>query len=205
MEALAASLSAASSEIFQRATRSIVHLQNGRLGVGAGIIWGRDHDGNRLILTNHHIGFRCRWLQATLSSGAMQPVELVAKDEAIDLALYCLESSDAPSALIADSRSLLVGQLVFAIGHPWGERNMVTSGLVSSLPKMPVNSKHRREVGIIRSDVRLAPGNSGGPLVNANGAVIGITTMIMGGDQSIAIPSHVASLFCEGVLDKRKE
>lgn len=55
-------------------------------------------------------------------------------------------------------------------------------------------------IEIIRSDVRLAPGNSGGPLVNANGAVVGINAMILGGDQGIAVPSHVASAFVEGAL-----
>ena len=55
-------------------------------------------------------------------------------------------------------------------------------------------------IEIIRSDVRLAPGNSGGPLVNANGALVGINTMILGGDQGIAVPSHVASAFGEGAL-----
>jgi len=93
---------------------------------------------------------------------------------------------------VADSTKLRVGELVFAIGHPWGQRGVVTAGIVSALSKVKIRNSNR-QLEYIKSDVRLAPGNSGGPLMNAQGHVIGINAMIMGGDLSVAIPSTVVS------------
>jgi serine protease Do len=165
------------------------------------VIWSRNGDAGSYILTNHHVVAHGRQLRAALENraphnGAEYPVRLVAVDEEIDLALLHLEVNDLPQAMIADSRNLRVGQLVLAVGHPWGQRSVVTAGLVSGLSKAQTRGR-RGEVDIIRSDARLAPGNSGGPLVNASGAVVGINTMIVGGDQGIAIPSHVASAFVD--------
>jgi serine protease Do len=83
--------------------------------------------------------------------------------------------------------------MVFAFGHPWGQRNTVTRGIVSAL----VHAHNRRgdRLPVIRSDTPLAPGNSGGPLVNAKGEVVGINAMIVGGDQSVSIAASVASDF----------
>ena len=116
-----------------------------------------------------------------------------------DLALLEIDKGNLPTALIADSHILRVGELVLAIGHPWGQRSAVTAGLVSGLSTAQTRDPNK-SIEIIRSDVNLAPGNSGGPLVNASGAVVGINTMILGGDQGIAIPSHVASAFVEEAL-----
>jgi serine protease Do len=82
------------------------------------------------------------------------------------------------------------------VGHPWGQRGAVTAGLISGLSKARRRGRGG-EIEIIRSDARLAPGNTGGPLGDASGAVVGINTMIVGGDQGIAIPSHVACAFVE--------
>jgi serine protease Do len=83
--------------------------------------------------------------------------------------------------------------MVFAFGHPWGQRNTITRGIVSAL----LSAQNRRgdKVPIIRSDAPFAPGNSGGPLVNASGEVIGINAMIVGGDQSVSIAASVVSNF----------
>ena len=179
------------AEVVQRVQRSLVVLNNGRRGFGAGIIWSRDG----LILTNHHVIAHGR-TRVGLADGSEHPAEPVASDPEIDLALLRIEARELPAALVADSRNLRVGQLVLAVGHPWGQRGVVTAGLISSLGKAQTRGK-RGQVDIIRSDARLAPGNSGGPLVNAAGAVVGINTMIVGGDQGIAVPSHVASSFIE--------
>jgi serine protease Do len=88
--------------------------------------------------------------------------------------------------------------MVFAFGHPWGQRNTVTRGIVSAL----TFAQNRRgdTLPIVRSDVPLAPGNSGGPLVNASGEVIGINAMIVGGDQSVSIAASVANDFVRKAL-----
>jgi serine protease Do len=204
---LTTSLAEATSEVVRRVQRSLVVLHNGERGVGAGIIWGNNYtnkrsdkrSGGTLILTNYHVIAHGQRLRAELEDGTEYPARLLAKAPEIDLALLEIEKDDLPAAGIADSHILRVGELVLAIGHPWGQRSAVTAGLVSGL-----SSAHTRDpqqlIEIIRSDVRLAPGNSGGPLVNANGAVVGINTMILGGDQGIAVPSHVASAFVEEAL-----
>ncbi len=113
-----------------------------------------------------------------------------------------MEADDLPPALIADSRSLRVGQMVLAVGHPWGQRGVVTAGIISGLSSAQTNGP-RRSVPVIRSDVTLAPGNSGGPMVNAVGGVVGINTMIIGGDLGVAIPSQLVSAFVAQALDER--
>ena len=201
----------AASDLVQRVRRSLVVLHNGHSGIGAGIIWRQDG----LILTNFHVvaqpgpmaGWRRRMarhapqasLRAALEDGRELPAQVIARDEEIDLALLRVEAQDLPAALIADGRSLRIGNLVLAVGHPWGQRGMVTLGLVSGLHTVQTDGP-RGSVEIIRSDARLAPGNSGGPLVNAAGAVVGINTMIVGGDQGIAIPSQAARAFVEQAL-----
>jgi serine protease Do len=165
------------------------------------VIWGRSGSTGAYILTNHHVVAHGRQLRAALEEDTWHrtseyPARLLATDEEIDLALLYIEANDPSPAVIADSRRLQVGQLVLAVGHPWGQRGAVTAGLISGLSKAQTHGQ-RGEIEIIRSDARLAPGNSGGPLVDASGAVVGINTMIVGGDQGIAIPSHVAGAFVE--------
>lgn len=200
---LTTSLAEATSNVVRRVQRSLVVLHNGRQGVGAGIIWSNNNpnrpSGRTLILTNYHVIAHGRRLRAELEDGVEYPARLLAQAPEFDLALLEIDQGDLPAALIADSRSLRVGELVLAIGHPWGQRSAVTAGLVSGLSTAQTRDPDQ-SIEIIRSDVRLAPGSSGGPLVNANGAVVGINTMILGGDQGIAVPSHVASAFVERAL-----
>jgi serine protease Do len=199
MNPLASSLVDSTTKILQYARRSLAVLQNGRHGIGAGVVWSYDKEGKGLILTNHHIISRSGQIKAVLEGGVSYPARVLSTAPEIDLALLSVEAKDLPKALIADSRNLRVGELVFAIGHPWGLPYAVTAGLISSLSNTKVRGR-RGEIEIIRSDARLAPGNSGGPLVNANGAVVGINTMIVGGDQGIALPSHIASEFVENSI-----
>jgi S1-C subfamily serine protease len=92
--------------------------------------------------------------------------------------------------------------MVFAFGHPWGQRNIVTRGIVSAV--LSAQTRNGERFPVIRSDATLAPGNSGGPLVNASGEVIGLNAMIMGGDQSLAISISVAREFVIKVLAENK-
>lgn len=190
---LSEALAISAAEVVKRVQRSLVVLHNGRHGVGAGMIWRSDREGS-YILSNYHVVAPGRSLRASLEDGAMFPARLIAEDAEIDLALLYLEAPDQPVIALGDSRRLRVGQYVLAIGHPWGQRGVVTAGLISGLSKAHTREL-RREIEIIRSDVRLAPGNSGGPLVNALGEVIGVNTLIVGGDQGIALPSHIADEF----------
>ena len=97
-------------------------------------------------------------------------------------------------AQISESNQIRTGQLVFAVGYPWDRLNIATMGVVSTVDFAYTNGK-REKIPFIGSDVVLIPGNSGEPLVNASGEVVGINTMIIGGDQGYAIPCHLAVSF----------
>jgi serine protease Do len=180
--------------MLQRVQRSLVQVVDEPRGAGAGIIWRQDG----IILTNHHVvaGTHGR-LEVRLTSGERYPAQVLALHQEVDLAILKVDARGLPVALVADSRDLRVGQFVFAVGHPWGQPGVATAGIISALSK--VVTQQGKEVPIIRSDSLLAPGNSGGPLVNAAGGVVGINTMIIGGDQGVSIPSHLAQAFVEQV------
>jgi serine protease Do len=148
-----------------------------------------------LVLTNNHV-VSTRWDRAlvTLWDNRELEAQVVARDEEVDLALLRVAGDDLTPAIVGDSTDLRVGALVFAFGHPWGQRNSATAGIVSYLTTAETRGP-RKLIPVIRTDARLAPGNSGGPLVNAAGEVVGINTMIVGGDQGFVIPSAVAQEF----------
>ncbi len=177
----------------ERVKRSLVQVVNERSGAGAGLVWR----GDGVILTNNHVAGRRR-LEVVLANGSRYPATLLAREPDVDLAVLKIEAGLLPTALIANSRDLRVGQMVFAVGHPWGQVGFVTAGIVTGLST--VSTRSGRQVPIIRSDAALAPGNSGGPLVNAAGGVVGINTLIVGGDQGMAVPIHLAGEFIARTL-----
>ena len=179
-------------ELVQRVMPSLVIVRGHRYGAGAGIVW----DANGLILTNNHVVGRRTSIVVLQNDGEYES-RLVARDPDVDLALLSIEATGL-TPLKPVSGSPRVGEMVFAFGHPWGQRNTVTRGIVSAL----TSAQNRRgdQLPIVRSDVPLAPGNSGGPLVNANGEVIGINAMIVGGDQSVSIAASVANDFVRKAL-----
>lgn len=185
--------------ITERVKRSLVMLQNGRHRAGAGVLWRS----GGYIVTNHHVIARGK-AHVTLADGREYAARLVAEEPEIDMALLQIDEPDLPVALIADSRGLRIGQIALAVGHPWGQRGAVAAGIISGLGTA-VTRGSRDSIPIVRTDVGLAPGNSGGPLVNASGGVIGINTMVVGGDLGVAIPSHVVDVFVTRVIGNRLE
>ena len=169
---------------------SIVTVQAKRFGAGAGIIWRSDG----LVLTNKHVIGRHERARIRFHNGESLPADLVASDPEIDLALLKMETNGLQAARIGDSRELAPGQLVFTLGHPWGLPHAATAGVVSTLDNAQTRGR-RGLIPIIRTDAHLAPGNSGGPLLNAKGEVVGVNTMVVGGDQGVAIPSAVVEEF----------
>ena len=179
-------------ELVQQAMPSLVIVRGRRFGAGAGIVWAE----NGLILTNNHVVGRRTPIVVLQNDGEYES-KLLARDPDVDLALLSIEAMDLTPLKPASVRPR-VGELVFAFGHPWGQRNTVTRGIISAL----AFAQNRRgdTLPIVRSDVPLAPGNSGGPLVNAYGEVVGINAMIVGGDQSVSIAVSVANDFVNKVL-----
>jgi serine protease Do len=182
-------LSAATHDVVAEVLRSLVIVQGHRFGAGAGIIWRKDG----IILTNGHVVNR-RAPRVILPDNTTYTARVLAKDAARDLAVLQIDAGDLAAARMADPNGLQVGELVFALGHPWGQRGYVTAGIISGLSEVEVRGTHET-VRVIRTDAILAPGNSGGPLINARGEVIGINTMIVGGDLGVAIPSALADAF----------
>jgi serine protease Do len=178
-------------ELVEQVMPSLVVVRGRRYGAGAGIIWAEDG----LILTNNHVVGRQTPIVMLQNDGEYES-RLLARDPDVDLALLSIEATGL-TPLRPASVSPRVGELVFAFGHPWGQRNTVTRGIVSAL----AFAQNRRgdTLPIVRSDVPLAPGNSGGPLVNANGEVVGINAMIVGGDQSVSIAVSVVNEFVNKV------
>jgi serine protease Do len=190
--------SAALTRVVARVKPSVVQVQRRDRGNGAGIVWAAGK-----VLTNHHvIAGSGRGVDVATPEGQVRPARVVASNPPLDLALLEVDTSELPSAPIGDSAQLRVGSIVFAVGHPWGQRDVVTAGIVSGLGSVTGPNEQWR-AQYIRSDVRLAPGNSGGPLLNAAGEVIGINAMIFGGDLSVAIPTHVAEGWLAGLRGER--
>lgn len=173
---------------------SLVLVKGHRFGFGAGVIWRNDG----IILTNNHV-VNQRAPSVLLEDGHEHPAQVLGRDPEIDLALLQIQAGDLPAAQIAGKEALKIGQLVFAVGHPWGQPGFVTTGVLSTVGSAQTRGP-RQTIPILRTDAELAPGNSGGPLVDAAGQVLGINTLILGGDQGIAIPGYVADQFVTQVV-----
>ncbi len=186
--------SAALTETFERAQPSIVQVRTAGHGAGTGVIW---HPDGRII-TNHHVVARdSAPIQVLFSDGRTLETKVVDRNPRLDLAILKVKGDNLQALPIGDSSQLRIGELVFAIGHPWGQRWVVTAGIVSAISSVKLADDLTTQY--IKSDVRLAPGNSGGPLLDADGNIVGINAMIFGGDLSVAIPSNVVSKWLAGL------
>jgi serine protease Do len=187
----------AAARMIEGLQRSVVQVRSSGRGIGAGVIWS----GDGLVLTNHHVvsGRRRRGnIRVALRDGRTLEADVVKSGLDLDLALLRLEGDhgDLPAAPVGDSDALRVGELVYAIGHPWGSVGAVSAGIVGGVGELrgPGRGSSARYV---RSDVALAPGNSGGPLLNARGEVVAINTMIFG-LMALSIPSNEAQAWVAG-------
>jgi len=177
--------------------RSVVQVRSGGRGIGAGVIW----PGDGLALTNHHVisGGRSRGnIRVDPHDGRTLDADVVKSGRRLDLALLRLEGDhgDLPAASVGDSDALRVGELVYAIGHPWGRVGAVSAGIVGGVGELRGQGRGS-STRYVRSDVALAPGNSGGPLLNARGEVIAINTMIFG-LMALSVPSNAAEAWIAG-------
>jgi serine protease Do len=164
---------------------SVVMVRS-RAGAGAGTAWRADG----LVVTNSHV-VRDDRVQVVTHDGQAHTARLVARDQRRDLALLQVDGAALMPAMVRDSATVRVGELVFAVGNPWGRAREVTFGIVTGT-----------EAAAIGSDVRLAPGNSGGPLADAQGRVIGINSMIAYG-MAVAVPSNAVLDLIAGTQTQR--
>ncbi len=177
--------------------QSLVEIRNGR-GAGAGTIWRADG----LIVTNAHVVRGRHSLKVTLPDKRTLPARVLACDDQNDLAALLIDASNLTVVQVGDSRSLQAGQWVMAIGHPWGVAGAVTAGTVigegSQLPEMSASGREWIAVSL-----RMRPGHSGGPLVDIEGRIVGINTMITGPNVGMAVPVHVVKAFLESAMNNQ--
>ncbi len=164
-------------------------------GVGAGTIWHPDG----LILTNAHVATGDP--QVTLPDGQVLRGQLLAMDRELDLAALTVEAANLLAIPLGDSKQLQPGDWVVALGHPWNLEGAATAGVVAGLgaglPEMPTSAREWIAVGL-----RLRPGNSGGPLLDSSGQLVGINTIMVGPEIGLAVPVHVIKRFLKRHLGR---
>jgi S1-C subfamily serine protease len=173
--------------------------EEGGVAGGSGVLITPDG----YALTNSHVVHGSSAIEATLADGRTLLADLVGDDPATDLALLRLAGDGhLPCAAVGDSNSLRVGDYAIAVGSPFGLTFTVTSGIVSALGRTLHGSGGRAIEGVIQTDAPLNPGNSGGPLLDADGRVVGINTAVFMPAQGLcfAIPSNTATFVIGEVL-----
>jgi S1-C subfamily serine protease len=166
-------------------------------GMGSGFVI--DTEGH--ILTNFHVVEGARQVEVTTSDKKKYKAQIIGTDPVHDLAVIQIPNKAVPQAEIGDSKSLVVGQKVYAIGNPFGLSGTMTRGIISSIRSLKGQRGFIDEA--IQTDAAINPGNSGGPLLNARGQVIGINTMILTGgvEQSAGIGFAIPINTAKAVLD----
>ncbi|MFM8986779.1 MAG: S1C family serine protease [Planctomycetia bacterium] len=166
--------------------------------VGSGVIVAEDG----VIVTNYHVVASSDTIEVALADGRKFTADLVGADAATDLAVLRIEARSLPVATWGDSDALDVGEMVWAIGNPFGLDRTITRGIVSAKGRRGVVESPYQE--FLQTDAAINPGNSGGPLVDVHGRVMGITTAIVGRDFTgigFAIPSNTARQVCDAILE----
>ena len=173
--------------------QSVVEVRTRGTGAGSGIIWSADG----LIVTNAHVA-RTEHATIVLWNGRELDGVVTAHDPRRDLATIAIDPDTATlsAATIGHPTDLRTGDLVVALGHPWGITGSIALGIIHEV------ETRRGAPRWIRADIRLAPGNSGGPLTDARGRVVGVNTLIAGG-LGVAVPATTVSRFLEQVEARR--
>lgn len=176
-------------EVAEQLRRSTVSIQAGRNSGGSGVVWNRDG----LIVTNAHVARSNNTLSVALWDGRKYPARLLAQDSRRDVATLRIDAPDLEVATATESTRLRAGELLVAVGNPLGFTGALSTGTVHSVGAVRGLGPQRW----VQANIRLAPGNSGGPLADAHGRVVGINTMVVSGGLGLAVPTEAITRFIE--------
>jgi serine protease Do len=186
------------ADLLAAAGDAVVQVRSGGRRVGAGTVW---HD-RGLIISNAHVAAGGP-LEVTLADGRTLDSRLIARSEELDIAALAVDAEDLPAIALGESTSLKPGHLVVALGHPWGIVGAAASGVVIGIGSWWPEAPRAGREWIVAS-MRLRPGNSGGPLLDSEGRLVGMNTMISGPEVGMAVPVHVVKRFLHNALGSRQ-
>lgn len=184
--------------VVRDARRSLVQVRNRRHGARAGTVWHPDG----LVLTNDHVAGRGP-IDVLLSDGRSLPARVLARSDALDLAALTVDARGLPVMEPGESRRVRPGQPVMALGHPWGVVGAAAPGVVIGVGRDWIEgpAPEREWIGV---SLRLRPGNSGGPLIDGHGRLVGVNTVMTGPEVGLAVPVHVVKAFLVEALGSQR-
>ena len=186
------------SEVAEATRDALVRVVSGGHGMGSGVVWSDDG----IVVTNAHVVGN-DGISVVTSAGHEVAAQLLLRDANTDVAVLKIEGVGLSAAPLGDARRLKAGEMVFAFGYPWGISAAITAGVV-----LEVGDREDTASGTDRQDwltvnMRLRPGNSGGPVVNARGQVVGLSTAMTGPQIGLAIPAHIVDAVVASTLVKQ--